>query len=307
MITLSSPTIVRFINGIFGRDYPTDSKITYNWTENVDDNLKKTIADTIITVNESDSFHLEAQMYVDDDSILLRMFDYSYSQARRNAKDYYDENGKRCGIILTFPTQVVIYLDSAQSVPDEYVIKLIFGKEDEYTYSVPTIKFQEESLNDIISRNMIILLPFKLLKVRAKFKSAYDNYTANSDNAINDLSTVISELREVFENDIISTIEESFRSGNISRSDMNLLLSLTAKLFDYLYSRYSSIKEVDVMLHDESLDLEIDKIYDAYEALENKLTKAENLIAEKEEQIAEKDETINKLQAEFDAYKASHP
>ena len=50
IITLSSATIVRFINGIFNADYPIDSTITYNWTENVDDKLKKTIADTIISI-----------------------------------------------------------------------------------------------------------------------------------------------------------------------------------------------------------------------------------------------------------------
>jgi hypothetical protein len=75
IITLSSPTIVRFINGIFSTDYSLESRVTYNWTEHVDDELKKTISDTIVTINDSDSYHIEAQMYKDDNSILLRMFD----------------------------------------------------------------------------------------------------------------------------------------------------------------------------------------------------------------------------------------
>ena len=66
IITLSSPTVINFINGIFEEDYPLDSELTYNWTESVDDKLRKTIADTIITINKSDSFHIEAQMYKDD-------------------------------------------------------------------------------------------------------------------------------------------------------------------------------------------------------------------------------------------------
>ena len=77
---------------------------------------------------------------------------------------------------------------------------------------------------------------------------------------------------------------------------MNLLLKLTVMIFDYLYSRYSSIKEVDEMLHDESLDLEIDHIIDSYE----------DKLAEKDGVIAEKEEELVKLRAEFEAYKAAH-
>ncbi len=118
IITLSSATIVRFINGIFDADYPIDSTVTYNWTENVDDKLKKTIADTIITINGTDSFHLEAQMYKDDESILLRVFDYGYNHSKRHPEDIFDESGVRCGVKLKFPEQIVIYLDSSENIPD---------------------------------------------------------------------------------------------------------------------------------------------------------------------------------------------
>ena len=69
IVSLSHPTIVSFINGLFGTDYPLDSAVTYNWTENVDKDMKHTISDTIITINGTDSYHLEAQMYKDDNSI----------------------------------------------------------------------------------------------------------------------------------------------------------------------------------------------------------------------------------------------
>ena len=51
ILTLSARAVIGLINGLFGTDYPPDSTITYNWTENHDDNLKRTIADTILTVN----------------------------------------------------------------------------------------------------------------------------------------------------------------------------------------------------------------------------------------------------------------
>nr|MCR5147848.1 hypothetical protein [Eubacterium sp.] len=59
-------------------------------------------------------------------------------------------------------------------------------------------------------------------------------------------------------------IEKSYQNGKISRDDMNVLISLTNRLFNYLYSDYPEVKEADIM-HDQSLDLEIDRYIDAVE------------------------------------------
>ena len=83
ILTLSSKAIINLINGLFDTDYPLDSIITYNWTEFEDDNLKKILADTIITINGKDSYHLEAQM-TKDDEIVFRVLEYGFSHANRN-------------------------------------------------------------------------------------------------------------------------------------------------------------------------------------------------------------------------------
>jgi hypothetical protein len=61
ILTLSNKAMINFINGIFNKNFPSDSKLTYNWTENIKNNLEKTIADTIITVNNAEKFHAEVQ------------------------------------------------------------------------------------------------------------------------------------------------------------------------------------------------------------------------------------------------------
>ena len=61
ILTLSNVAVINFINGIFGKNFPKDSKLTYNWTEKyqrvtnvnvvhmqftpIDNSLEKTIAD----------------------------------------------------------------------------------------------------------------------------------------------------------------------------------------------------------------------------------------------------------------------
>ena len=68
---------------------------------------------------------------------------------------------------------------------------------------------------------MMILLPFKLLKIRNDFEKAYRN---QNDNLLNSeiskcqLYSEISKLREIYESDIISTIENSYKQGVISRA-----------------------------------------------------------------------------------------
>ena len=39
ILTLSDKAVINLINGLFGTDYPTNSKITYNWTEHEDKEL----------------------------------------------------------------------------------------------------------------------------------------------------------------------------------------------------------------------------------------------------------------------------
>ena len=316
IITLSSPTVINFINGIFEEDYPLDSELTYNWTESVDDKLKKTIADTIITINRTDSFHIEAQMYKDDNSIMLRMFDYGYNHSKKRPEDIYDDDGIRCGVKLIFPKQIVIYLDSSKHIPDSYIITLVVEGGKEFSYSVPTIKFQDADMSEVIRKHMIILLPFKLLKIRERFKKEYESYTENGDNER--LKNIVQELRDIYERDIIKTIEASFKNEEISRHDMEVLIKLTIRLFDHLYSKYSSLEEVDSMLYDQSLDLDIDRYMDRIEELEeevsknaellaekdNTIAKKNNTIAEKDNTISEKDALIEQLQNELNRYKS---
>ncbi|MCI7790173.1 MAG: hypothetical protein MR531_05280 [Lachnospiraceae bacterium] len=60
VLTLSSKAVINFINGLFETQYSTDAKVTYNWTEFHDDNLKRILADTIITIDGCHSYHIEA-------------------------------------------------------------------------------------------------------------------------------------------------------------------------------------------------------------------------------------------------------
>lgn len=71
IITLSTKAVINLINGLYRTDYPTDSEITYNWTEFENNELRTVLSDTIITINGKYSYHIEAQTTKDNAIILF--------------------------------------------------------------------------------------------------------------------------------------------------------------------------------------------------------------------------------------------
>ena len=85
----------------------------------MDDDLNRTIADTILTVNHTHAYHLEAQMY-EDEEIELRVFDYGYRHALKSG---------RSSNILYFPEPQIIYLCNPKHISDKTTLTLHFGSE----------------------------------------------------------------------------------------------------------------------------------------------------------------------------------
>ena len=201
LITLSIKAVVNLINGLFGTDYPLDSEITYNWTEFEDDRLRRILADTILTINGTHSYHLEAQMEKDN-SIVFRVFDYGFHHASRT-RVMDAEQGK---YVLRFPEPVVIYLYYEGNVPDYYILTL--EKNDGTLmceYKVPVLKLPEISVEELNDRKMAVLLPFQVLKCRKLIKKGR--------------ITDVSELKRIVENDIIGNINRNVELGNIEQED----------------------------------------------------------------------------------------
>ncbi len=133
-----------------------DSSVTYNWTENTDDELKRTLADTIVTINEKYSYHIEFQMTEEGD-IILRMLEYGFHHAMKS-RNGLDE--------IDFPEPMTVYLYDRESFPDEYELRIHFGRQGTFSYRVPVYKYLNHSMDELDQRKLIVLLPFQLLKLR---------------------------------------------------------------------------------------------------------------------------------------------
>lgn len=276
ILTLSSTAVVNLINGLFDTDYPTDSTLTYNWTEFEKEDLRKILADTILTINGHHSYHMEAQME-EDETIVLRVFDYSYSHAMRNATDRTD------GYYIKFPEPKVIYLYATKNIPNEYVLNLDFGKQGIFHYKVSVCKFQEISTEELNDRKMVILIPFALLRVRELLKNK-----RSPEN--------LELLKKLIQDDIIKSIDRNLELGNITVWDARKLRRYTHKLYEHIYSRYEEMEELNEMT-DESLMLDVDIIEKRHE---EELNELKDVIADKDEVLTEKNKELNKKDKELD-------
>ena len=278
ILTLSSKAVTNLINGLFGTNYPEDSEITYNWTEFEDDTLRKTLADTILTINHSHSYHLEAQMTEDAD-IVFRVFEYGFHHANRT----HSSDG-HC-YLLNFPEPKIIYLYSETEIPEKYTLRLQFEKQQYFDYEVSTINLQNISVEELNQRKLILFIPFQLLKMRKLL-------------AKNRTPEVIAQLKKLLNHDILDSISRNVTLGNISVDDALRLSKLTGHLLHHLYDDYKEVEEVCDM-YDQSLILDVDLYIEEREEQRKQLAQLSEQLSQKDEQLSQQAEEISRLKAEL--------
>ena len=242
----------------------TNAPVLYHWTEHTDDDLNRTIADTILTIDHIYIYHIEAQMYQDDE-IEFRVFDYGYKYALDNRRDPDH---------LIFPSPRILQLYAHKGLPDSKSITLDFGNQGTFLYTVPVFKLLEHDLAYLNNNKMIVLAPFMMLSLRDSIR---EKRTKENTEALHNLIL----------NDILSLIESNRLSGNIT-SDAIRLQRLLYKLYQHLYAHYPEFQEggLNDMMED-GLVLDCD-IWER--DITKKLTKelTEQLTGELTEQITNK-------------------
>ena len=214
ILTLSARAVLNLINGLFQTNFPLDSKIVYNWTESIDDELGKTISDTILTIHVGEEcyrFHIEAEIdcgSTNDISIVLRIFEYGYRDALKHREVGKDK------ITLKFPQPKIILLEHNSNSPKEVVLELDFGKNGKIDFSVPTMKFLDYSIDDLNTKHMVILLPLYLLKLRQQIANAMKQEENEAT-----IRQSAQALKELINNGILKTIDANVEAGTIDRYD----------------------------------------------------------------------------------------
>lgn len=212
---MSNVAIINLINGLFDKNFSLDSKVTYPNKEFIGRLLERKLADIIVVINESETFHLEAQM-TKDEKIVLRAFEYGF---------YYAVSEQEEQEILKFPVPMIIYLDDVKEVPKESILHISFGEQGMFTYRVKNYVYQKHQVAELNRKRMIVLIPFQVLKLRELCNSKLQEKIKEERFTI---------LQEEIRNDIIESIKANLQFGNITTDDANQLLELTNFLYEHI-------------------------------------------------------------------------
>lgn len=152
--------IIPAINEAFGTNYDEHTAIEQLRNEHLE-LAGKIITDSIIRLGDI-LYHLECQSNPDG-TMVIRMFEYDFAIALEEARK---SNVPDC---VRFPLSAVIYLRHSSTTPDRLALKVIFPDSQTVSYSVPIIKVQNYSPEDISRKNLWIFLPYYIMRYEKDF------------------------------------------------------------------------------------------------------------------------------------------
>jgi hypothetical protein len=232
---LSSPAVIRFINGAFGTSHPLDAEVEYLSTEHITGSLRQSICDMLVRLNHDDAlkYLTESQTGADGD-ISFRIWNYSYLEGMRNrtTKGHVTE--------IKLVPAIVICLEPGPSTPDTLSVKITGMDGDAHTFTYPTLKLLDYTVEELEERDLSILLPFYLLKLRKRVQSAKTEEKRRE---------LTGEMKELVEK-LTAALERCEQKGKLDKSDTQTLIALMGKLYDNLYKGYPEFEEVHEMVDD---------------------------------------------------------
>ena len=150
---------VPLINEVFHTSYPEDVKITQLRNEHQQKD-GEIITDSCLLIGKK-MYHIECQN-TDDTTMAIRMIEYDVAIAVENA----EKQGRRYRI--EFPRSCVLFLRSSGNTPDYLEADVIFPDGKTHVYSIPAIKMADYTKDHIFEKNLLMLLPFYIMRYEKK-------------------------------------------------------------------------------------------------------------------------------------------
>ena len=237
MIRTCPRLLIKFVNHVFGKKFPLNSKIEFNDTKGVPNNGSVLDMDIYFTIC-GETFHIEAQAYNSD--MMIRLIEYAFS----NVYDKY-QNIDRDHARYTMAKQAVVFLKDKDRTRDKLYITLVLPDDREVEYCVPAVRALGYHPKDLVENDMEILLPFQIIRLHRRAK----DYNKRKDQT---KKRFLNEFTEMC-NDIVSTMSKLHEGKNITTEEYKTMLEITKTLEEYVYKHINDIPEkgADSMLQKE--------------------------------------------------------
>ena len=228
---------IPLINEVFGTNYSSDTKIIQGRNEHLTKTGKK-ITDSYIIIGEK-RYHMECQS-TEDNMMILRMIEYDFAISLEQAEKIHDTYRMR------FPHSCILYLrgnDQKTNVsmelqfPDDQVVK----------YQVPIIRMEWYSIEEILEKDLIMLLPFYIIRYE-KMKQQLENDDVLREKLFQEYKMIAKYLEQRLLN---HGLEKEFRD----------IRELISKIVEHSFSESKNVRKgLGEIMGGQVLELESDRL-----------------------------------------------
>ncbi|AEF80381.1 hypothetical protein [Leadbettera azotonutricia] len=187
LITSSPRGVIYLINALFNTTFPLDSPVEYLSTEHIGEDLGLRRSDTMIKINNSHTYNLEAQTKKGREMV-VRVFEYGFMQARDNQILTKEK------IRLAFPMPKIIYLDARGKIPDTVTLELKFPDDSIHEYKVGTFKIHDHA--GILENKDINAIQSLMERLVRELYAGYTEMEGVDTMLVTEIKTYAEELEE---------------------------------------------------------------------------------------------------------------
>ena len=228
---------IPLINEVFATEYPHDIEIIQGRNEH------HTVTGEIITdtylVICGKRYHIECQS-TRDQTMILRMIEYDFAIGLENAMKV--DGTYR----IQLPHPCILYLRGDDDNAYQNM-ELILYDGQIIKYHVPVIRMEWYSLDEIFKKNLILLLPFYIMRYE-KRKEKIENELVLKNRIFQEYRAIEQYLEDIF---LKKGMEKEFR-------DMTELIN---RIGDYVFSKQQKVRKgLGEIMGGKVLELESDKL-----------------------------------------------
>ncbi len=213
--------LIPLVNEVFGTAYLENEDFEQLRNEHYEQ-YGKIITDSILRI-QNHLYHIECQS-TKDGNMAVRMMEYDFAIALEHS--WSNEEGI---FELEFPESCVLYIRNHRDMPEVHKTKIRFSNGHEVLYEVPIIMAQDYSIECMFEKNLLILLPYHILR--------YEHFLKTDGRDEKKIQVILEDYRSILEKlEEYTNVEE--------RSKLYVeMIKLIEEIADYIISEKNPVKE----------------------------------------------------------------
>ena len=212
--------LIPLINEVFHTNYSEDTDFEQLRNEHYE-KYGKIITDSIIRIGPH-LYHIECQSERDADMV-IRMFEYDISIALEHTSKIEDTWQ------IEFPQSCVLYVRNHRHLPESHTAIVKFADGQQVTYQVPIIHAQKYTVNAIFEKQLLILLPYHILR--------YEHFLKNDKTNEKKVQLLLEDYREI--NQRLTETAEQEKKSELYRD----MICLIQQIADYIIPKGNKIRK----------------------------------------------------------------